>query len=792
MKKTLLLVLSIITILVIVACGDGGKKGNGEKNTTSGKENNTGSNQQDETNDDDIVDEKVEFESFLVERCVRKALGKEWSEDITTRELAKMKELVIQEVYNPAFVGEVTFIESVDDNETGGRKSIYENTIYNMTYIDLVDLKYFINLETLKIDNISTDSMLTNIDAITNCKKLKELSLLYNFSGETSKNFGGVGYLYWAGIIAELPQLKTVDFSTYIDEHTKNVLLSKTTNKDIKFVQYDADKIGRLYWRPVKSINELKKVADLAQYKTAWNYDYRGLEKTNKLVYQYGSEGVFPYLEVNSEDELKNVLSSLDKDVEDIIIKISEDVENIDFSLFNRFENLVTLTIFNTEVSYKTKMIWNETECFYEYERMDYKLPTIINSNTLASNKNLRTISLAGLDGDFTGVSEVTGLKELYISSCVVNNGDFQKLDQVNKLLTSNILYNKSNKDESYSISDDLARMENVKFFMASKTGDISNLVEKFPKLETLIIRNLDVLMDLGTIDTPSLKNLYINYAGVIQLNDETLTGLKNLDSLSVLKIDGLSSYYLTEINTSILLEMDKLYSVVVPYCNILDKNFDASRNKRIYASAELANSVVKKDNLSQFIIERSVFGSNYLDSSYILETFDKKIYDAGIYSGFIDKYMLACEIGEGATTILGAIEKNVDAVLTSDVQMLYESIPIDYITHLISKKWNDEIEARKYILVGNSGAISPLFGWKETTKYLGYEYEITEKLDKKQIISEKAYIDLEDDGINYESVDEIVQVELHIYGYENKEKISCHDTRVFIKIGGKYYLWWW
>lgn len=71
----------------------------------------------------------VEFSDFLVERCVRKKLGKDWDEDITVKDVESITSLTISSIYDPTF--------SANDFINHYRK--YDGVSY-LGYIDLIDL----------------------------------------------------------------------------------------------------------------------------------------------------------------------------------------------------------------------------------------------------------------------------------------------------------------------------------------------------------------------------------------------------------------------------------------------------------------------------------------------------------------------------------------------------------------------------------------------------------------------------------------------------------------------------
>ena len=804
MKKSLLVILSLIIVLIMGACDVEEKNNNSGKTTVSetdsqgevttksnedDTENNTEISTENTTEDtsiDDpslegIEDTKVEFDSFLVERCARKALGKGWDEDITERELATIKELVIQEVYNPALVADFERAYQVDDPETGGRKNVFSSDVYNLTYIDLADLKYFVNLENLKIDNISTDSMITNVEAITNCKELKQLSVLYNFSGESSKNFGGVGYLYWAGIIGELPKLEVVDFGTYLDAQAQKVLMSKSQNQNIQFVQYDMDSVGRLYWRHIEAVNYINKIDDATIYNSVWNYEYRGIEKTSQLIFKNDAQGVFPYIEVNSVEELNSKVALLDKDIEDIIIKLDYTVENVDFSIFTRFEKLVTLTLINTTTSRVVIETWNDAEGHYTYDFTEYVMPTIVNSSALAANKNLKTISLIGLDGDFTGIAEVSGLRELYLTECIVESCDYSKLEKLNSFV-----YTFS------GLSDDLLNLKNLnnlRMFMTD-IEEISDIVDGMSGLETLILDRGGYGVEWSELNAPNLSNLLLDYsdAKTILIDDEFLNRLKGLTNLEVLKVntstdDGMMIHLP---DTTILLEMENLYSIVIPCCNVFGQTHEGTYSKREYVSASLAEKVRNKANLSQFVIERYVVGRKIMDNSYLSNVYDLRVYEAGIYSGFVNKYILGRQIGGGASSVDACIERVLDSLLVSDEEMfkdcLYKNVYEKYKTSYGMSQMDIFVKFQKCLDYSKLGFKSFIVDECVYRNYIITEY----KQYTRQEIEDKFRKD------NVEVIQEVVEVELNIPRWEiwNMNLNPSGEVMILVKVDGLYYLY--
>lgn len=155
---------------------------------------------------------KIEFEDFLVERCVREELGKDWDEDITGEELSSIKELTI----------------SWEKDMTAGIDMITAGCTYN-GYVNLADLNYLTGLESLKLDfprrGFSLFTAFENLDTVTACKNLKSLSMPLPLEGYNYNNgYMGKGYQWLADILAKLPVLEEVDFGMTVPEQLQELL----------------------------------------------------------------------------------------------------------------------------------------------------------------------------------------------------------------------------------------------------------------------------------------------------------------------------------------------------------------------------------------------------------------------------------------------------------------------------------------------------------------------------------------------------------------------------------------
>lgn len=153
MKKTVFVAAVLAINLALFGCGVTDLAGSADKT---------------EREEDASSSKKVvEFEDFLVERCVREALGKDWDEEITKKELASIEELAI------SYQQDMTLGPTL--HSVGGAKYC--------GYVNLEDLKYLTGLEVLRIDFCSQygNTVFENMDAIAHCRKLKSLTMPCSF-----------------------------------------------------------------------------------------------------------------------------------------------------------------------------------------------------------------------------------------------------------------------------------------------------------------------------------------------------------------------------------------------------------------------------------------------------------------------------------------------------------------------------------------------------------------------------------------------------------------------------------
>ncbi|MCM1540153.1 MAG: zinc ribbon domain-containing protein [Blautia sp.] len=163
----------------------------------------------------------VEFEDFLVERCVREELGKDWDERVTSAELASIKELTI----------------SWEKDVTVSLDLVTYNLAYS-GYVNLEDLRYLTGLETLNLDFDQKSDVFEHLEAIADCKNLKSLSMPLMMQGMNYSNgYMGRGYKYFSELFAQLPELREVDFGVTIPGELQDLLQPTDSHREIEFAE---------------------------------------------------------------------------------------------------------------------------------------------------------------------------------------------------------------------------------------------------------------------------------------------------------------------------------------------------------------------------------------------------------------------------------------------------------------------------------------------------------------------------------------------------------------------------
>lgn len=565
----------------------------------------------------------IEFSDFLVERCVRKALGKDWDEDITYGEVKRIEELDICNTYDPTF-------------------AINNNVMGYIGYIDLADLRYFKNLEVLRVSaNVANDSIV-NVDAIANCTKLEELVLPCAISLQ-EETINLAGYKYWRDIFAKLPKLKTVDLGIYVDDNMKEIMLSETFNKEITFDKgkrtYDYETgVDYYFYKAGPRFNPYSSwfSTDASSYAEAWDYDYKSISTIiNKSLPTINCDGwMFPAIMADDESSLKEQIYDIDRDIEDLVIVISN--FEFDFELLERFDNLVTLTIINNDFQKNTEEVWDEELQLYVYEELGWNGIMPKNGNVLSEFNNLQVLNLSGFVGDLSFVSECDNLRELSIVNCAVDSTAFiGKMKCLKELVirvfdNQYICYTEKFYEE---VNDELMKLTGLKYLQdqnPNHSGEEYKDINEMKSLETLWIDEGgdDKNTVYNILQSRTIKNLGI--ADFATIFDGRFDKMERLENVNLRfyddKVEKESIYS--------LVELDTLESIALGQINMSDGYFE-----EIY-TGNLAREVVKNENISAFLIPMY---KEYIEG--IKQSIDKDfieiLYEAGVKESVYSYYYL-------------------------------------------------------------------------------------------------------------------------------------------------------
>ncbi len=569
-----------------------------------------------------IEEDTVIFTDFLVERCIRKELSKGWDEPISYEELESITSLVISNSYDPTF--------SVYSN-------LGKNAIGYSGYIDLSDLKYLTNLEELKIDAYDGADMIVNVESIANCTKLKELAIPCGHQEYSYESMNLIGYKHWIDIFAKLPELEKVDFGMYVDEHMKEVILSKSDAKNVEF--YEGKKISTdygerstyLYYQSaVKSGRGLIfTIEEDADYNDAWDHSYKGsdyiYEAYTSMHFNAGTEGIFPAIVAGDQSDLVDKLDKLDSDTEDIIV-ILNGGDEFDFSVFDRFENLVTLTVYNKDFRFETESIYNPETMQQEINSKEYIGMQPINVDKLSSHKNLQVLNLSGFIGDLSGVSSIKKLRELGIINCIVDNTDFignlKNVKELTLSLTADV--NDDIDDLTKELDSQVCKLSGLKYYYDQNFGyscEYENISNMSGLESLLIVGGSEELYLENVVKSDSIENLYID-SNCLNENINKIH-FNDMDKLKNLVINSISTNFIKSIDIEKLAEIPTLVSVSLP-CMVSCEDV---------LTPELAEKIVSSDNISAFVFhyEKSLINM-YIDDADI--EYIKTLYNAGIEDG--------------------------------------------------------------------------------------------------------------------------------------------------------------
>ncbi len=530
---------------------------------------------------------KVEFQDPLVERCVRIELGKDADDVLTAKECASLKKLTIDCDL------ELTYI----------------NNWYTMTstdcasYVDLCDMEYLTGLEELVIDNDVSRDMLVNLDALKKCTKLERLTMRYNPMEHHYYGTLPMGYKYLAQILQKMPKLSYLNLGYAVAEEHRQWLAGDNAS-----LEFEMDHPQTAYYDRIAnsglvgmSATRLVETDDVTEYGAYWTYDFVGDEVRKE-----------PYvLRVTSQEDLDKILEDLSKDTEDIHILYKGDQKegSLDLEGIAEFAKLKTFSLYNPV----TATLRTE----------DYVIE-VENLGALADCKELYSVSLSGVQGSVADLGAVTGIRELGLSKCVVENPDFlEKLSELRELV---VVYNKCEKMQEYLLENG-SSFETLKYlrFEDGKGGMVSDYkgIEKYPNLESLSIAYTCGVTDVKYLaKCPKLSYLFFG----TQETSLDIKELKNLIPLKYLEIDALGD--LEELDGVEGVVGTRIISFYAPHSK------DDVKDRSDWIEAALENK-----NLSCFIPHRTLTFELSLEEAYEMLDY-KELYDAGVLSRAAETFM--------------------------------------------------------------------------------------------------------------------------------------------------------
>lgn len=525
----------------------------------------------------------VEFEDPLVERCVRKELGKEADEPITVKECASVEYLLIDCDLEFSYITYYT-------NASG---------IGNANYVDLCDLKYMTGLKELVIDNELARDMLVNLDALKKCSKLEKLTMKYNAMNNTYYGTIPMGYKYLADIIDELPKLTYINIGYPVAKGHQEMLVGN--NEKLKF---EDDFSENAFINIVANsseflVNEAKGTDEYFKY---WTYAYNENEKQKQAC----------KFVVSNQKEFDSLLESLPKDTEDIHIEYTGN-ESLDIKGLKKFEKLKTLSVLK-EILILKLMTERHVDCAVELKNLD----------VLANNKELYSLSLSGINVNCDDMAVLTQIQEVGLHNCVFDNPEFLvKLPELSELVVN---YNYCEDLQSY-ILDNGEKFKKLKYLrLLSREESDYKGIELYPNLESLVIGFANGVEKVDYISKCSnLKYLFF------ETKEEKIdiSSLADIKTLKYLYIDALGDLEELE-GVEKIVSKSGIVSVVLPHIE-RDGDFDDVNS---WIAAAIDNST-----LSCFIPDKLA----YIDDVELLqkEIDYIKLYESEIMCKFNDRLML-------------------------------------------------------------------------------------------------------------------------------------------------------
>lgn len=367
-KKRTLIVMGVVAVLLVggIVLGAGLLKSSINTAPESGAMEGFGFEQMEDHQAEEATSvHNVKFEDFLVERCVREALGKGWDEDVTEEELSSMRKLTL----------------SWEKDITLGLDFVSFNRAYS-GYVNLADLKYLTGLEELQLDFYPKSTVLENMDVIVNCGKLRSLSMPLLLRGYNYANgYMGKGYHYLKDIFAQLPVLEKVDFGVAVPGQLQELLQPGESEREIVFTKGEENNF------------------DWGMIWTDICYGPNENIMTERGISVISLEELMHMAEMKKGAE-RGKYEEASLQLEDVVILVGKG-ESFDCEMLADFKNIKTLAIFGKSP-------------------VAIQSPTsqVIHLEALAEIPDLGSLSLYNVETDLAGLAEYSNLRELYLTFC--------------------------------------------------------------------------------------------------------------------------------------------------------------------------------------------------------------------------------------------------------------------------------------------------------------------------------------------------------------------------------------
>lgn len=528
------------------------------------------------------ADGAVEFQDPLVERCVRRELGKADGEPVTVEECAMLGQLTIDCDLEYSYINCWTNTSMI--------------TVAN--YVDLSDLKYMTGLRELVIDNDVYRDTLANLDAVTHCADLESLTLQYNPMNTFYSGALPMGYKYLAEITAQLPILKYINLGYPVPAQHQEIVCQGRKN-----LVFEDDFAEGTYVEQIASPEEWEIVPtqDVDEYLAHWTAEY--------------DERALYCLEADNQETLDALLEELPEDLEDLHLWVPG-IDELDIQGVEKFANLKTFSLLNA-LPMLTYGNDSHPNVALDMAGMD----------ALSSCGELYSVSLAGVKGDFDALMNAPKLKELSVHGCVFDSPEF--LGGLTNLRELVIVYNYCENLQEYLLANG-SSFENLTY-LRTETGDDSDYagIENYPNLEALSIAYSCGVEDVQYLaQCPKVKYLFFETP-----NEELdISALKDMESLEYLYINALGD--LEKLTGVEAVVSSEIVSVVLP-CT-----YPGSHKEEVFTAINSwIDAAVTNPSMSCFIPGRTIYIDYTAEDAYAKMNFEK-LHENGILCRFAEIWL--------------------------------------------------------------------------------------------------------------------------------------------------------